>query len=168
MWDKFRVRWVTITTLVLSITASATYRMGGASGYPRFIRELGSVICMIGIMLSLGLWNLGIIPSAGAMYGLETTYFKKKGEDATLFNWILVGFAFGISMLPWALWCAFFAHRSHWLGFGLRTAFTTGTVPFWQCYLSAKVAIKIKVGKDVSDEVGRGFINAVSLPLLLI
>lgn len=139
-------------TFVLAALAGALYRMGGSGKFPRFVRPLGLCICT-GIALTiLGFIHWTSILAMGAIYGLSTTYFKKKGTDAQWYNWSLVGLAFGISVIP----IVFVYHN--WLGFGIRCLACTVLTTLWSTF----------IGKDVVEEMGRGAIAIGTLPLLLI
>lgn len=156
-----------IINLLLSIIGGIAYRAGGSGNYPRYFRELGQGLCVVGDMLCFGLIHWSLILCFGASWA-ESTYFKKKGTDGTWKNFVLVGLVFGLIPLPY---CAF--TNSHWIGFGIRLVLCAALTPIWNFWLSPKVVallakINIKVGRDVSDEFGRGFINIVTLPLLLI
>ena len=157
-----------IGNFLLAFLAGVFYRMGGSGNYPRFVRELGQQFCVIGsfVLLKLCVWEwhsvLGTILSSGACWA-ESTYFKKKDTDAKWYNWVLVGLVFGMIPLPY---CAL--TQSHWRGFGIRVPVCIILTVLWQQVLSARVSRLIRIGKDVTDEVGRGFINIATLPLLLI
>lgn len=138
--------------MVLAALNGFFYRMGGSGNFPRYFRGLGMVITLIGSMALLGLFHWSLLICAGALYGLSTTYFKKKGSDAYYWNWLLVGFAFSISILPF---CIF---NGHWLGFSIRTVVCTALVTLWSQF----------IGNAVIEEFGRGFICIATLPLLLI
>jgi hypothetical protein len=138
--------------VILSIIAGVAYRMGGSGKYPRYVRELAASIALIISMLILGYFHWSIILCAGALYGLETTYFKKKGKDATWFNWLLVGLAFSIAVLPIVL------VYHNWIGFSVRSVICTFLVVYWS----------ETNGNVVWEECGRGIIPIATLPLLLI
>ncbi len=126
--------------------------MGGSGNYPRWTREVGLCVAMILEMIMLGQLHWTLILCAGLLYGFTTTYFKKKGTDATWVNWLLVGIAFSFSMLPLTI-----AHHL-WIGFGIRTVICSSLVLFWS----------ETNGKVVCEEFGRGYIPIATLPLLLI
>lgn len=153
-----------LVTLFLSIGVGILYRMGGSGNYPRYLRPLGMSLGLLFELLILGYFHWTLILCMGAIYGLSTTYFKKKGSDAKWWNWILVGVAFGISVLPIVL------VYHHWLGFALRTVFLSGFIPVWSLKISNGLAYHFRKvwGDDVIEEWGRGFIAIATLPLLLI
>lgn len=165
--------------LLLSVAGGIVYRMGGSGRYARFWRELGQGIAFVLDMVILNLvtlaWQhiLGVFLGFGICWA-ESTYFKKKGTDAEWYNWALVGWVFGMVPLPYCVLTG-----GHWLGFGIRMGICIGLTVAWQQYLSAKVADflnktivkrlnKPPIGKDITDEFGRGFINIATLPLLLL
>lgn len=169
-----------LATLLFAIAGGIAYRMGGSGRYPRYFRELGQGLCFVSAMLFLSLvswaWRpvLGTILGFGVCWG-ESTYFKVKikGKTADLLDWFLVGALFGLTALPY---CAL--TNSHWLGFGIRLVVCSCLTAWWQASLSQSVCNEIneilvilykpKMGKDITDEFGRGFINIATLPMLLI
>lgn len=137
--------------------------MGGSGNYPRYLRELGQGICFVLSMLTLGMVHWSLVLSFGITWG-ESTYFKKKGTDARWWNWALVGLLFGLIAIPY---CVF---KGHWIGFAIRVPVCVGLTVLWQIVLSGIVAkwFYKTLHKDVTDEFGRGFINIITIPLLLI
>lgn len=96
---------------------------------------------------------------------VESTYLKIKGEV----NWYIVGATFSIATLPWFIWGWILTGKPHhWLGYLIRTVVCTIFVGVWQNYVSEKVANIFGVTKDKTDEGGRGAIQILTLPLLLI
>lgn len=138
--------------ILFSILSGISYRMGGSGNYPRWVREVGLCSGMLSTMILLGQLHWTLILCAGILYGLATTYFKKKGSDAKWWNWLLVGIAFSISMLPLVI-----AHHL-WLGFTIRTVVCSGLIVFWS----------ETNGNVVCEEFGRGVVPIITLPLLLI
>lgn len=153
-----------LSVILLSIITGVFYRMGGSGNYPRYFRELSACVTMILAMVILGHIHWTLIPCAGLLYGLETTYFKSKNSDAKWWNWLLVGIAFSIAMLPLVI------AQHLWIGFGIRTVFCTGMVVLWQEFLSQQVVniCHKTLNKDITDEFGRGFLVIITLPFLLI
>lgn len=141
-----------ISIIIISILAGVAYRFGGSANGIRLVRETTASIALIFVMLILGFYSWTIILSAGALYGLETTYFKRKGTDATWVSWLLVGLAFSIAVLPIIL------VYHNWIGFSIRTVVCTGLVVIWS----------ETNGNAVFEEFGRGVIPILTLPLLLI
>ena len=157
-----------LIVFILSVLGGMAYRMGGSGNFPRYFRELGQGLCVAIDMPVLGLitltWQaiLGDVLAFGICWA-ESTYFKKKGTDAKWYNWALVGLVFAVVPLPYCI-----LTNSHWIGFGVRAVLCPVLVVLWQEKLSAQVAEDFKIGKDITDEFGRGFINVATLPLLLI
>lgn len=161
-----------------AIWGGIAYRMGGSGRFARFWRPVGQAIAVVVAMACLNriwlAWQpiVGVLLSFGMCWA-ETTYFKKPGTDAKWYNWGLVGLVFGLIPLPY---CAL--TNSCWVGFGIRVPLCVGLTIWWQQNLSEYVKEEInfvlvildkpEIGKDVTDEFGRGFINVVTLPLLLV
>lgn len=147
-------------TIILSAISGTTYRCGGAGGkYPFWIREVGVTSCLILGLILLGYFHWTLILTAGAMYGITTTYFgfvnpwigRKKDEKFWL-NWLLVGIGFSIAILPIIL------VYHNWFGFGIRSAVCMFLVVAWS-----------EANNNVVwEEFGRGAIPIITLPLLLL
>lgn len=138
--------------ICLSILSAVMYRMGGSGNYDRWIRHAGCSACVV---IALGIligWSWWLILVFGLQFGALTTYFKKKGTDAHWWNWLLVGFAWSIVILPVVI-------SSHiWVGFFCRSLILTALVCIWSVY----------EGNAVREELGRGFLLVGTIPILLI
>jgi len=135
-----------------SIIGGVLYRMGGSDNYDTKARDFGVPLVAIVLMGLLYKWHWTMIPSFGLMFASLTTYFKKKGSDARWFNWLFVGLAISVSVIPYV-----FANEL-WVGFGIRTAVLTAGIVAWSEL----------VGNAVEEELGRGFLTIITLPLLFI
>lgn len=143
----------TLITLVCSIAGFILYRMGGAAGYNTKFRDLGIPTVAIGLLWYLtGQFTFWYILCFGLLFGAHTTYWKKKGADALWYNWILTGLGYSLAFLPYSL------YARHFVGFCLRTIIVTIGVMVWS----------IKVDNAVYEEGGRGVIEIITIPLLLI
>lgn len=141
-----------IAIALLTACAAWTYRAGGSGKHPFWYREAGMMVCAVLGLLSLGLIHWSLILVAGATYGAQTTYFKKKGTDAKWWNWLLVGLVFSLTVLPIVI-------SNHlWIGVLARTVVVTAFTTLWSQF----------IGKDTLEEYGRGAVQIISLPLLLI
>ncbi len=135
-----------------TILSAILYRMGGASGYNTRYRDIG---CSLLCSLSLGFfvaWHWSLILVFGLMWAALSTYFKRKGTDAKWYNWMLVGLAFSLATFP------FIISQHLWLGFFVRSVLLSGSVCLWS---------EIN-GNAVWEEMGRGALIIISIPLLLI
>lgn len=159
-----KTRLKSFFVIALAALGGIAYRFGGSANGKRWVREAGQGVCVCGAMAVLGFihWSLAL---CFGMTWLESTYLKKKGTDAAWWNWALVGLVFGLIPLPYCIFT-----NSHWFGFGIRIIVCIGLTVLWQQVLSSIVvkAFHKTFGKDVIDECGRGFINIVTLPLLLL
>lgn len=154
-------------TIILAFLAGVVYRMGGSGNYPRWIREVGVAIILILEFTVLGIFNYGCLLFLGTGW-IESTYFKIKGNTMTL-SWILVGIAFSVVISPWFIYSWITnLHPLYWKGYLLRTIICMGFVVIWNQILSAKVAKALNLGKDITDEFGRGAIQLLTVPLILI
>ena len=140
-----------ILTIVLAAFAGWSYREGGSShGIGRWMRQAGMMVTMgFGLLLWFG-WSPWILLSAGACWA-ESTYFKKKGTDATFVNWCLVGLVFALIPLP-VVW----ATGKHWLWFWLSSVVIVPLVGCW-CVVMSNVQW---------SEGGRGAMQILRLLLL--
>ena len=141
--------------IVMTIIGAIAYRIGGSSLHISNItkiRDAGLPSCMLIYMALAHHWNWWLLLCFGLMWGSQTSYFKFGQLDVKWWNWIICGLAFSFCMLPYS-WAT-----SQWLGFGLRTLVVTSFTVGW-CEF---------VGNDVAEELGRGFIQIVTLPLLFI
>jgi len=145
-----------LAVIIISVVTSISYRCGGSGNYPRFFRPLGVGLGVLttGLFLfPISTWSLiTLVVSAGASAGLSTTYFKKKDHDAKWFNWLFVGLALSLAVVP--LHCVI----GHWLGFTIRTVVLTSWITLWSEFQ----------GNAVKEELGRGAGITLTLPLLLI
>ena len=106
---------------------------------------------MIMGLLFLGFHSWWILLVFILQYASLTTYFKKKGHDATWVNWILVGVVTSLAPIPLIL-------LNHlWLGFLARLITQTALTMIWS----------EAMGNDVLEEFGRGVIQVATLPILL-
>ena len=149
--------------LLISILAGTLYRFGGwgLEGFIKFpklpywlfntkARDFGIPLCMLLYMLVVGAWHDSLWICFFLVFGAQTTYFKKKGTSVKWWNWMLVGLAFGVSMLPYAI------ATGCMIGFYRRT--------FLLILLT--VAICEASENDFIEEFSRGFIQIYSLGLL--
>lgn len=141
-----------IATMILSVISAITYRMGGSGNYPRWVRQVGVCSAMTIEMIILGHLHWTLLLCFGALFGLSSTYFKKKGTDAMWWNWALVGLSFSLSMLPLVI------AQGLWVGFFSRTIACIILTTGWSQL----------IGNAVWEECGRGAIIILTLPLLLI
>ena len=137
---------------VLAIVAAFLYRMGGI-GLPfnTKVRDLGVPSVMIVYFILSNAWNWWLLLCFPLMFGAQTSYFKKKGVDAKWWNWLLVGIAFSVCMLPYSI------AIGNLVGFNIRFALVTIFTTLW----SENISI------DWLEEGGRGFIQIITLPLLV-
>lgn len=151
-----------ILLVFLTILASILYKFGGG-GFDlwmkfRFLpqwcfdskaRDVGVPLCMMAYMAFH--WHWVLIFCFGLMWGSQTSYFKKRGSDARFYNWIFVGLAFSLALLPYSI------AIGNLPGFLLRSIIVTVFVPVWS----------VAIGRDWLEEGGRGAVQIATLPLLI-
>lgn len=163
-----------VSTLLLTFLAGVLYRLGGAAKTGKWYdflcntkaRDFG--IPTVAILLyccwvfpSFHWYDLSLILTWGAIFGTQTTYWKKKGQDAKWYNWLFTGLGYSIAWLPTVLAHVFLAREGlhvHLLGFGIRTFIcTAGTVFFSELFDNV-----------VYEENARGEVEVLTIPLLFI
>ncbi len=141
-----------LSAIILSIGSAVLYRMGGSGNYDTKVRDLGLPSCMIIFLITTINFHWWAILAFFLMFAAQTTYFKKKGENAKWWNWMFVGIAFGVCMLPYSI--AIGNLNGFFIRLGVVTLFTT----LWS----------ERVDWDIAEEAGRGWIQIITLPLLLV
>ena len=147
-----KINWKAALGLtVLTTIGAVLYRLGGyGHGYNTKIRDLGVPACCAVYFVFTQHWNWILVLCLGLLFASQTTYFKKKGSDAKWYNWLFVGLAFSISFLPYSLVVGNMA------GFLYRTVIVTVFTVLWSEF----------IGRDTTEEMGRGAIQIATLPLL--
>lgn len=116
-------------------------------------RDFGIPTCVIAWFLLNGYHNTwALLVTFLFTFGAQTSYFKKKGTDSGAINWLFVGLAFSLALIPMAI------QTGNWHGFLYRSLITTIFTVIW----SESISI------DWLEESGRGFIQLVTLSLLTI
>jgi hypothetical protein len=158
--------WKIILTIAATGLAGYLYHLGGkglAGGVktPRQVsRCLGNSLIDIAVVLMWTgyRWNgfkdwTSYWPAICFLFSfiaLTTYWSKKKGQDATAFNWGMTGFVEGLVYLPYVL----ATHR--WIGFVIRTLVVAAGTAAWS----------VNTDKPADEEGGRGGIKTILLPLL--
>lgn len=115
-------------------------------------RDIGIPLCMMIYMTITSHYSHWLWLCFGLMFGAQTSYFKKKGTDAKWYNWLFVGLAYSLALLPYSL------SVGNLPGFFLRgLVVTLGTL-----------GVSELSGKAWVEEGTRGAIQIVTLPLLFI
>jgi len=141
--------------LGLSILSAILYRLGGTSAGTKW-RDAGCPLVALILYIALKGFNLSFLwvylLTFGLSWGAMTTYWKRKGTDAKWWNWLLTGLGYSLATLPIAF------VTGHWIGFGLRILVLSLLTMFWS----------EKIDWDVAEEMGRGAIFCLTIPLLTI
>ena len=140
-----------INLIIFSVLAAAAYRIGGTSWGTKY-RDWGVPTCMMWWFILSGIENKWICLCWLLMFSAQTSYFKKDGTDAKWYHWAFVGLAFSFSMLPYSI------TTHHYDGFIYRGLAVTAFTVLWS---------ELN-GKAWLEEAGRGFIQVITLPLLLV
>ena len=160
--------------LGLTVLAGVLYRLGGAGKQGKWYdfiantkaRDFGVPTCLIAIFMIFAWaphWSMWLlILTWGATFGVQTTYWKK-GPDAKWYNWLFTGLGYSVCWLPIVIAQNIPGHvpagvHSQWLGFFIHLVACTG----WT------VMVSELIGKDVWEENARGWVQALTVPLLFI
>jgi hypothetical protein len=136
-------------SLVIGILSGVFYRMGGSDRYNKNWRDLGLPFLMLTYVVLVN-WNWWIILSFFLMFGALTTYWKKKGTDATFLNYWLHGLGISLAVAPYSLVTG---HLSHFVA---RIIVLPLLMAFWS----------IIEDNAVREEFGRGFLIGFTFLLL--
>ena len=148
-----------LLVFVIAIIAGILYRMGGSGNFPRQCRLIGVPLVSTALLALLGGFNWWMLLCIPLMIGAISTYWKKKGTDATFINYFLHGVGIAIAMLPYAI-------ATHlYIGFAIRCVCLPLLVAFWATKMNRPI---LWWQADVASEFGRGFFIAATIPLLLI
>lgn len=140
-------------TIWLSFISGLLYRAGGYG--PPFntkFRDLGVPSIMLIYFWTTGHWDSSLWLCFLLMFGAQTSYFKEKGSNAQWINWFWVGMAFSVAMLPYSI------HTGQWPGFFWRSLAIIPFTILWSEF----------IGWDDLEEFGRGAIQIVTLPILVL
>lgn len=139
--------------IFFSLLSALLYRLGGiGKPFNTLYRDLGTPLVTLLAFLILGgqfvwwIWLLCFI----LMFISMTTYWKGNAPDVLWYHWLFTGLAYGFSMLPYAF-------LGHWVGFILRTGILGLLTMIWS----------EKNNNDTLEELGRGFLVTITIPLLL-
>ncbi len=155
-----------ISLIVATILGGIAYRMGGAAGYNTKFRDFGipTIAILVFLIFCWPHYNLAflsLILTWGATFGVQTTYWKKKGTDSKWWNWLLTGLGYSICWIPTVIALSIWPSvglNTHWLGFGIRSFVCTGLT----------VSVSQFFGNVVWEENARGWVEIITVPLLFI
>lgn len=150
-----------ITLIITAILSAILYRLGGTGGAwwkNTKVRDLGCPIVCLGWLychLAAPWWAYFL--SVGVMFGSLTTYHKwlskliYKENRVRWCSWLLTGFVYGLSLfiLAWV--------TGHWAGLLYRSVVLGVFTMLWSEAISL----------DWLEESGRGFLLAITLPIML-
>jgi len=143
---------IIIPELLLVVASAVLYRMGGADGYNTKFRDFGCPLSAVASAWLIGLQHWSLVISFGLLFGAMTTYWKRKGEDARWYNWLMTGFMYAMAFIP-TVW---FLSRFE--------AFV-----YFAAFLSIATMIWSEMASDVVwEECGRGSILIIAQAAFLI
>lgn len=138
--------------LIASCVSAILYRMGGDKRYNTLYRDIGcaTVACILAGHLIVWSWTL--ILCFGLMWGALSTYWKFSKKNCKWYHWLATGVGYSVAMLPLVI------QVGCWKGFISRTIVLGVATMIWSELQS----------NDIKEELGRGFLIPLTLPLLLI
>ena len=141
-----------IPEVLLVVASAILYRMGGAAGYNTKFRDFGCPTIAVGSALIIGLchWSLAIVWPV--CFAVMTTYWKRKGQDASWYHWWTTGLMYAVAFLP----VAYFLSRIE--AFVFFTIFLSTATAVWSALVS----------NVVWEECGRGAILIIAQVAFLI
>lgn len=89
-----------IPETLLVVASGVLYRMGGAAGYNTKWRDFGCPIAAAAYALIVGLCHWSILITLPASFAVMTTYWKRKGQDASWYHWWTTGLMYAVAFLP--------------------------------------------------------------------
>ncbi len=141
-----------IPEVLLVVASAVLYRMGGAAGYNTKFRDFGCPTVAVGSALIIGLCHWSLAISWLACFAVMTTYWKRKGQDASWYHWWTTGLMYAVAFLP----VCYFLSRIE--------AFV-----FFTIFLSTATAVWSSLVKNVIwEECGRGAILILAQGAFLI
>ena len=136
--------------IILIILGAILYRMGGSEDYNTLWRDIGVPLISPLSMIVLNKYHWSLLLCMPLMYASLTTSWKKKGTDATWFNWFLHGLMIGLAFLPYGI----MTHTLLWVG--VRALFMGLFMAIW-CEIFEDVLL---------EEGGRGAVIVATLCML--
>ncbi len=151
---KTRGKFILIA--IASFLGAVLYRLGGiGKPFNTKFRDFGVPFVTLLLLALLGgtapwwIWLLTFL----CMFGTMTTYFEvDKNKDTDWYEWLIVGFMMGLSILPYA-W-----YHGAWLLLLARTGILTAFIMIWS----------ETIDKDWLEEGGRGLLFVITISLLLL
>ena len=141
-----------VPEILLVVASAVLYRMGGAAGYNTKWRDFGCPIAAVASALIIGLCHWSILITAPISFAVMTTYWKRKGQDASWYHWWTTGLMYAVAFLPV---CYFLSHIEAFV--------------FFTIFLSTATAVWSSLVKNVVwEECGRGAILIIAQGAFLI
>ncbi len=140
-----------IAVIVASILSSGLYRLGGSKDFDTKYRDVGCAAITCALAGYLLVWSWTLILCFGLMWGALSTYWKRT-PNAKWYNWLTTGIMYSVAMLPYVI------AEGLWVGFISRTIILGALTMIWSELIS----------NDVQEELGRGALLTLTIPLILV
>lgn len=150
---------------IASCVSSVFYRAGGMSkelsAEPRWIpmfmrntlwRDCGCSAINCALAGYLLAWSWTLVICFGLSWGALSIYWKFGRIDSKWYNWLTTGIFYSVAMLPYVI------AEDLWLGFISRTIILGTLTMIWSELVT----------NDVQEELGRGALLVLTMPLLLL
>lgn len=139
--------------------SSIFYRLGGTAKtgqwYEPIIdgkwRDIGCSLVVVVLLGEWFSWHWTLALSFVLMWAALTTYWKKS-RDARWVHWLAHGFGVAVALLPTVI------HEGFWVGFSIRAV----VLPI------AMMLTSEAFDNPITDELWRGALIVITLPLILI
>ncbi len=153
-----------LIVLIASCISATLYRAGGMSKelsaepkwIPMFMRKslyrdcgCAAITCVLAGYLLV--WSWVLVICFGLSWGALSTYWKRT-PNAKWYNWLMTGVMYSVAMLPYVI------AEGLWLGFISRTIILGTLTMIWSELIS----------NDVQEELGRGALITLTIPLILV
>lgn len=140
-----------LVIIISTIICSIFYRLGGSKDFNTKFRDVGCSAVTCALCVFLFSWHWTLILCFGLLWASLTTYWKRT-PNAKWYNWLLTGVMYSVAMLPYVI------AEGIWLGFLSRTIVLGALTMIWSEIIS----------NDVQEELGRGALLTLTVPLLFI
>ena len=149
-----------VYVFVGALFSGITYYLGGQGGpwYKRsWIRDYICPLIVMAFLTQHSLYHWSLWLCYPLMIGACSTYWKKKGTDATWRNWFLHGLGIGLALIPYAI----MIHQV--IPIIARSILLGACMALWSGYIVVWLKSNVKWLKWNIDECGRGLLIIATL-----